>query len=61
MARTTRSTRRTGRTFRKTKISYMYPIIKRYRTKKVKALEKAQERVLELPAPSDALDGEVVE
>ena len=63
MARTQSNTRRTSRTFRQTKISY--PTIKRYRTKKVQALEKAQKRVLELPAPSDepsdALDGEVVE
>ena len=63
MARTTRSTRRTRRTYRQTKIDFQ--VIKRYRTKKVQALEKAQKRVLELPAlsdePSDALDGDVVE
>ena len=63
MARTRTTQRRTRRTYRQTKISY--PIIKRYKTQKVQALEKAQERVLELPTPSDALDetldGEVVE
>ena len=61
MARTTRSTRRTRRTYiyRQTKIEFQ--VIKRYRTKKVQALEKAQNGVLELPAPSNALDGEVVE
>ena len=63
MARTRTTQRRTRRTYTQTKISFQ--VIKRYRTQKVQALEKAQKKVLELPAPSDepsdALDGEVVE
>ena len=63
MARTRTTQRRTRRTYTQTKISFQ--VIKRHRTQKVQALEKAQKRVLELPAPSDALDdaldGEVVE
>ena len=63
MARTRTTQRRTRRTYTQTKISFQ--VIKRYRTKKVQALERAQRKVLELPAlsdePSDALDGEVIE
>ena len=51
MARTRTTQRRTRRTYTQTKVSFQ--VIKRYRTQKVQALEKAQKRVLELPAPSD--------
>lgn len=48
-ARTTKG--RTRRTFRQTRISFS--VVKQRVSKKVQALEKARNKVLKLPAPSD--------